>query len=151
MVCCTQPRRVAAVSLAARVAEEMGVALGSTVGYSVRFDECNHREATRLLYLTDGMLINETMRDPLLSRYSIVMIDEAHERSLQTDVLLGLLKKVLRRRHDLRLLVASATVDAELFRVASCLRLPTHNLPVNLLPTLMLLLIEWSGFGYACA
>ena len=94
VVACTQPRRVAATSVASRVAEEMGVALGQTVGYAVRFDYCFDAAATRIKYMTDGRLIRELMADPLLSSYSVVMVDEAHERSTTTDVLLGLLKKV---------------------------------------------------------
>jgi ATP-dependent RNA helicase DDX35 len=115
VVACTQPRRVAATSVATRVADEMGVALGTTVGYAVRFDDCFDASATRLKYMTDGRLIREMMSDPLLSQYSVVMVDEAHERSTQTDILLGLLKKIRRRRPELRLVVASATLDAELF------------------------------------
>ena len=92
VIACTQPRRVAATSIANRVAEEMGVALGSKVGYAVRFDE-RWCDDTRIKYLTDGMLFREAMVDPLLSGYDYIMIDEAHERSLYTDLVLGLLKK----------------------------------------------------------
>ena len=115
-VCCTQPRRVAAISVARWVADEMGCELGAAVGYAVRFDEKWDRATTRLKFMTDGLLLSEMASDPLLSRYSVVMVDEAHERSVQTDVLLGLLKKILRRRDDLRLVVASATVDARRFQ-----------------------------------
>jgi ATP-dependent RNA helicase DDX35 len=117
-VVCTQPRRVAAVTVAARVAEEMGVVLGEEVGYAVRFDEkCSPIVGrTALKFVTDGLLLREMMLDPLLSRYSVVMLDEAHERTVHNDVLFGLLKKVMRRRADLRLIVASATLDAEEFR-----------------------------------
>jgi len=115
VVCCTQPRRVAATSVARRVAEEMGTSVGREVGFAVRFEEATS-VTTRILYVTDGMLVRETMRDPLLTRFSVVMLDEAHERSLATDILLGLLKKILRKRPDLRLIVSSATIDAELIR-----------------------------------
>ncbi len=115
VVACTQPRRVAATTVAARVADEMGVELGGTVGYAVRFDDRYDDATTRIKYMTDGRLIREMMSDPLLSRYSVVMVDEAHERSTLTDVLLGLLKKVRRKRPALRLVIASATLDAEAF------------------------------------
>ena len=92
MIACTQPRRIAATSIAQRVAEEMRSSIGSIVGYSIRFDEKVGKE-TRIVYLTDGMMINEIMKDPLLSKFSVVMLDEAHERSINTDILLGLLKK----------------------------------------------------------
>ncbi|KAI8469268.1 MAG: P-loop containing nucleoside triphosphate hydrolase protein [Monoraphidium minutum] len=111
-VVCTQPRRVAAVTVAQRVAEEMGCPLGGVVGYAVRFEEAAS-QATRIRYVTDGVLLREMMDDPLLTRYSVVMVDEAHERSLATDTLLGLLKKVQRRRPDLRVIVSSATLEVE--------------------------------------
>ncbi|PRP85251.1 putative ATP-dependent RNA helicase DHX35 isoform 1 [Planoprotostelium fungivorum] len=109
---CTQPRRVAATSVATRVAEEMSCNLGTKVGYSIRFDEMASEE-TVIKYLTDGMLLRECMVDPLLTRYSVIMIDEAHERSLHTDVILGLLKKILSKRSDLRVVVSSATINAQ--------------------------------------
>jgi ATP-dependent RNA helicase DDX35 len=112
LVGCTQPRRVACQSVALRVAEERGTRLGDEVGYSIRFEEVCTPGRTRIKFLTDGVLLRELLDDPLLSAYSVLMIDEAHERSLATDVLLGLLKKVLRRRADLRLVVASATLEA---------------------------------------
>eukprot|EP01027_Heterolobosea_sp_BB2_P018681 GEZU01026283.1.p1 GENE.GEZU01026283.1~~GEZU01026283.1.p1 ORF type:complete len:202 (-),score=19.84 GEZU01026283.1:32-607(-) len=88
-IACTQPRRVAATTVASRVADEMGVELGKEVGYSIRFDDHTDPDRTRIKYLTDGMLLREMMVDPLLSRYSVVMVDEAHERSLHTDIILG--------------------------------------------------------------
>lgn len=111
----TQPRRIAAQSLAQRVAKEVGCQLGQEVGYTVRFDE-KASEATRIKYVTDGMLLREaTLSDPLLSRYSVVMIDEAHERNLNSDALLGILKKIRRKRKNLRIIVCSATIDAQAF------------------------------------
>jgi ATP-dependent RNA helicase DDX35 len=112
-IACTQPRRVAAMTVAARVAEEMGCTVGQEVGYAVRFEDVSTPEITKIKFCTDGVLLREMMSDPLLTRYSVVMVDEAHERSLTTDVLLGLLKKVQRRRPDLRVIVASATIQAE--------------------------------------
>ena len=117
LVGCTQPRRVAVQTVSARVAEEMGVTLGAEVGYTIRFDDKSDRKRTRVRFLTDGILMREMMGDPLLSRYSVIMVDEAHERSLCTDMLLGLLKKVQKRRKELRLIVSSATLDAEAFKL----------------------------------
>ncbi|CAG8812853.1 43026_t:CDS:10, partial [Gigaspora margarita] len=115
VVACTQPRRVAATTVADRVATEMNVKLGEEVGYSIRFEECYSPTKTRIKYMTDGMLFRETFTDPLLTQYSVIMIDEAHERSLYTDVLLGILKKILKKRPELRIIVSSATLDAEAF------------------------------------
>jgi len=112
----TQPRRVAAASVAARVAEEMRCTVGEEVGYSIRFEDVTSSK-TRIKFLTDGMLLREALIDPLLSRYSVIMVDEAHERSLSSDVLLGLLKKIKRKRPELRFIVSSATLEAE--RVAN--------------------------------
>ncbi|XP_058892599.1 probable ATP-dependent RNA helicase DHX35 isoform X2 [Kogia breviceps] len=111
----TQPRRVAAVTVAGRVAEERGAVLGHEVGYCIRFDDCTSPLATRIKFLTDGMLVREMMVDPLLTKYSVIMLDEAHERTLYTDIAIGLLKKIQKKRGDLRLIVASATLDAEKF------------------------------------
>lgn len=88
---CTQPRRVAAMSVAKRVAEEVGCRLGQEVGYTIRFEDCTSPE-TKIKYMTDGMLQRESVIDPLCSQYSVVMLDEAHERTIATDVLFGLLK-----------------------------------------------------------
>ena len=88
---CTQPRRVAAMSVAARVAEEMGSKVGYEVGYSIRFEDCTS-DKTVLKYMTDGMLQRECLIDPDCTQYSVVMLDEAHERTISTDVLFGLLK-----------------------------------------------------------
>jgi len=115
-IVCTQPRRVAAITVATRVASEMGVALGTTAGYCVRFGRCYDDEQTRIKYVTDGLLLREMMVDPLLSKYSVIMLDEAHERSLHTDILCGLLRKVQKKRPELRLIVASATLNAQEFK-----------------------------------
>ncbi|KAH7921480.1 P-loop containing nucleoside triphosphate hydrolase protein [Leucogyrophana mollusca] len=95
VIACTQPRRVAATSVASRVAAEVGTVLGDEVGYTIRFEDVSDKDRTRIRYMTDGMLFRETLIDPLLSRYSVIMIDEAHERSLYTDLLLGILKKYI--------------------------------------------------------
>ncbi|KAI8836370.1 P-loop containing nucleoside triphosphate hydrolase protein [Chytridium lagenaria] len=107
---CSQPRRIAATSLAARVADEKGSKVGDAVGYSVRFEDCSSRE-TRIKYVTDGVLFREILLDPLLNKYGVIMIDEAHERSLYTGKLIYFL--IMKKRNDLRVIVSSATLDAE--------------------------------------
>lgn len=112
----TQPRRIAAVTLAKRVAEEQGVILGNEVGYAIRFDECSSKESTVIKYVTDGVLLREMMSDPLLKAYNVVLVDEAHERSINTDMCLGLLRKIQNKRKDLRIIISSATISAETFK-----------------------------------
>ncbi|XP_052162068.1 probable pre-mRNA-splicing factor ATP-dependent RNA helicase DEAH9 [Oryza glaberrima] len=112
LIGCTQPRRLAVQSVASRVAEEVGVRLGEEVGYTIRFEDQTNPGMTMIKFLTDGVLIREMMEDPLLTKYSVIMVDEAHERSISTDMLLGLLKKIQRRRPDLRLIISSATIEA---------------------------------------
>ncbi|KAF3035159.1 DEAH-box RNA helicase prp16 [Didymella keratinophila] len=114
LIGCTQPRRVAAMSVAKRVSEEMEVKLGSTVGYAIRFEDCTSKE-TKIKYMTDGVLLRESLVEPDLDKYSCIIMDEAHERALNTDVLMGLIKKVLARRRDLKLIVTSATMNSERF------------------------------------
>ncbi|KAK9947890.1 hypothetical protein M0R45_003488 [Rubus argutus] len=111
---CTQPRRVAAMSVAARVSQEMGVKLGHEVGYSIRFEDCTS-DKTVVKYMTDGMLLREFLVEPDLASYSVLMVDEAHERTLSTDILFGLVKDIARFKPDLKLLISSATLDAEKF------------------------------------
>lgn len=114
MVGCTQPRRVAAMSVAKRVSEEMEVPLGSTVGYAIRFEDCTSKD-TVIKYMTDGVLLRESMNDSQLEKYSCIIMDEAHERALNTDILLGLFKKVLQARRDIKLIVTSATMNSKRF------------------------------------
>lgn len=136
MIGCTQPRRVAAVSVAKRVAEEMNVELGGMVGYAIRFEDCVSKD-TRIKFMTDGVLLRESLRDGDLENYSCIIIDEAHERSLQTDVLLGILKKISSRRSDLRIIVTSATMDSERFSNfffgAPIFNIPGRTFPVECL------------------
>ncbi|KAJ8519175.1 hypothetical protein ONZ45_g3814 [Pleurotus djamor] len=116
MIACTQPRRVAAMSVAKRVADEMDVELGRQVGYSIRFEDMTEPGVTFLKYMTDGMLLREAMNDPDLKRYSTIILDEAHERTLATDILMGLLKELAKRRADLKIIIMSATLDAVKFQ-----------------------------------
>ncbi|KAG2249345.1 hypothetical protein Bca4012_087330 [Brassica carinata] len=113
VIACTQPRRLAVQSVSKRVADEMGVNLGDEVGYTIRFEDHTTSGVTSVKFLTDGVLIREMMEDPLLTKYSVIMVDEAHERSISTDILLGLLKKIQRRRPELRLIISSATIEAK--------------------------------------
>ena len=115
-IACTQPRRVAATSVARRVAEEMDVECGAEVGYSVRFEE-KTSDRTMLKYVTDGMLLREAITDPLLKQYDVIILDEVHERTLNTDVILGMIKEIFFYRTDLKLVVMSATLDATAFQV----------------------------------
>ncbi|MEC7665846.1 MAG: DEAD/DEAH box helicase, partial [Actinomycetota bacterium] len=110
----TQPRRVAARSVADRIATELGVALGSEVGFSVRFNDQVNAE-TQIRVMTDGILLAELSRDPDLSRYDTIIVDEAHERSLNIDFILGYLRQLLHRRPELHLIVTSATIDTDRF------------------------------------
>ncbi|XP_076943643.1 pre-mRNA-splicing factor ATP-dependent RNA helicase DEAH1-like [Bidens hawaiensis] len=135
MIGCTQPRRVAAMSVAARVSQEMGVKLGHEVGYSIRFEDCTS-DKTVLKYMTDGMLLREFLGEPDLASYSVVMVDEAHERTLSTDILFGLVKDIARFRPDLKLLISSATLDAEKFSdyfdSAPIFKIPGRRFPVEI-------------------
>lgn len=137
-VACTQPRRVAAMSVAARVAEEMDVAIGQEVGYSIRFEDCSSPK-TLLKYMTDGMLLREAMSDPLLEAYGVVLLDEAHERTLATDILMGVLKQVVTQRPDLKIVVMSATLDAGKFQNyfdnAPLMSVPGRTHPVEIFYT----------------
>merc|ERR1711908_267512 len=116
MIGCTQPRRVAAMTVATRVAMEMGCRLGGKVGYAIRFDDTCSRE-TEIKYMTDGIMLREAMGDPLLSKYSCIIVDEAHERTVQADIGLALLKDIQRKRASggqsklapLKLVIMSAT------------------------------------------
>ncbi|HTI96272.1 MAG TPA: ATP-dependent RNA helicase HrpA, partial [Rudaea sp.] len=114
LIGCTQPRRVAARSVARRVAVELGVDLGGIVGYQVRFAD-QSSERTLVKFMTDGILLAETQSDPWLNAYDTIILDEAHERSLNIDFLLGFLKRLLARRRDLKLIVTSATIDTQTF------------------------------------
>ncbi|KAI9355943.1 P-loop containing nucleoside triphosphate hydrolase protein [Zopfochytrium polystomum] len=133
-IACTQPRRVAAMSVAKRVADELDVTLGDQVGYSIRFEDCTSKK-TVLKYMTDGMLLREAMNDNMLKRYSGIILDEAHERTLSTDILMGLLKEVCGKRPELKLIVMSATLDAgkfqSYFNDAPLLSVPGRTFPVE--------------------
>jgi ATP-dependent helicase HrpA len=128
MIAHTQPRRIAARATAQRIAEELGVELGQAVGYQVRFRD-HSSAATRLKVMTDGVLLAQIQRDPQLRAYDAIIIDEAHERSLNIDFLLGYLSNLLPRRPDLKLIITSATIDSALF-AAHFGRDPEHPAPV---------------------
>lgn len=132
---CTQPRRVAATSVANRIADEMGVKLGEEVGYSIRFEE-KSSDKTIIKYLTDGMLLREFLTDPELSSYGALMIDEAHERTVSTEIILSLLKDIIQVRKDLKLIIASATMNAEkfssYFNDAPIFNIPGRRFPVDI-------------------
>ncbi|KAF6209908.1 hypothetical protein GE061_015662 [Apolygus lucorum] len=135
---CTQPRRVAAMSVAKRVAEEFGCRLGQEVGYTIRFEDCTSNE-TVIKYMTDGMLLRECLVDLDLKNYSVIMLDEAHERTIHTDVLFGLLKQAVQKRAELKLIVTSATLDAvkfsQYFFEAPIFTIPGRTFPVEVLYT----------------
>jgi pre-mRNA-splicing factor ATP-dependent RNA helicase DHX38/PRP16 len=137
-IACTQPRRVAAMSVAKRVSEEVGCALGSTIGYAIRFEDVTSDE-TLIKYMTDGVLLRESLHEKDLDQYSVIIMDEAHERSLNTDVLFGILRKVVSRRRDLKLIVTSATMDAEKFSMffggVPIYTIPGRTFPVDVLFT----------------
>eukprot|EP00928_Gymnodinium_smaydae_P015558 TRINITY_DN15761_c0_g1_i1.p1 TRINITY_DN15761_c0_g1~~TRINITY_DN15761_c0_g1_i1.p1 ORF type:complete len:1040 (+),score=243.54 TRINITY_DN15761_c0_g1_i1:85-3204(+) len=132
---CTQPRRVAAMSVAARVAKEMGTKLGHEVGYKIRFEDCT-TDRTIIEYMTDGMLLRSFLNEPDMASYSVMVVDEAHERTLHTDVLFGLVKDVSRFRQDLKLIISSATLDAEKFSEyfdnAPIFNIPGRRFPVSI-------------------
>ena len=123
MIACTQPRRVAAITVAQRVCQEMNCELGKTTGYCVRFEDCTSAE-TKIKYMTDGMLLREAISDPLLLRYSLIILDEVHERTIHTDVLLGIVKTAQHNRSNqkkihkpLKVILMSATMDVDEFSV----------------------------------
>ena len=135
MIGITQPRRVAAITVAHRVSEERNCKVGETVGYSVRFDDQTSPK-TRIKYMTDGILLRECLADPKLSKYKIIMLDEAHERSINTDILFGLVKIACSQRSELRVIVTSATLDVDKFSkyFKSCpiVRIPGRVFPVDI-------------------
>lgn len=135
MIGCTQPRRVAAMSVAKRVADEMGVKLGEEVGYAIRFEDCTSSK-TLIKYMTDGILLRESLSEPDLDNYSAVIMDEAHERSLDTDVLFGILRQVATRRTDIKLIITSATMDSSKFAMffgnVPVFTIPGRTFPVEL-------------------
>ncbi|KAH9708291.1 pre-mRNA-splicing factor ATP-dependent RNA helicase DEAH7 [Citrus sinensis] len=136
IVGCTQPRRVAAMSVAKRVSEEMDTELGDKVGYAIRFEDVTG-PSTLIKYMTDGVLLRETLKDSDLDKYRVIVMDEAHERSLSTDVLFGILKKVVARRRDFKLIVTSATLNAQkfsdFFGSVPIFHIPGRTFPVNTL------------------
>ncbi|CAF1454669.1 unnamed protein product [Rotaria sp. Silwood1] len=135
-IVCTQPRRVAAMSVAKRVAEEFGCRLGQEIGYTIRFENCTSPE-TKIKYVTDGMLLRECLIDPDMNQYSVVILDEAHERTIHTDVLFGLMKQAVQKRSELKLIVTSATLDSikfsDYFFKTPIFTIPGRTFPVEVL------------------
>jgi ATP-dependent RNA helicase DHX8/PRP22 len=129
---CTQPRRVAAMSVAKRVSEEFGCRLGEEVGYAIRFEDCTSKD-TVIKYMTDGMLLREVLVKETLHDYSVLILDEAHERTINTDVLFGLLKKLVKQRKDIKVIVTSATLDAEKFS-SYFFNCPIFTIPGRMFP-----------------
>jgi len=133
---CTQPRRVATMSVAKRVSTEMGKKLGEEVGFQVRFEDCTDPTKTKIKYMTDGMLLRQLLSEPNLESYSVLMIDEAHERNLATDILLGLLRDISRWGTDLKVIISSATLDAQkfsdFFDGAPIIAVPGRRYPIDI-------------------
>ena len=134
-IACTQPRRLAAVTVAERVAEELGCEVGATIGYQHRFAK-KISDSTRVKFMTDGVLLAETRADPLLRAYDAIIVDEAHERTLNVDFLLGILKRILAKRRDLKVIVSSATLDSERFSAffngAPAISVPGRLYPIEI-------------------
>jgi len=140
---CTQPRRVAAISIAERVCKEMGVSMGTKVGFTVRFEDSTCHQ-TKIKYMTDGILLREAILDPLLMRYSVVILDEAHERTIHTDVLFGVVKQAQSMRkakqiNGLKIIIMSATLEAEhfaeYFNNAKILYIEGRKFPIKMMNT----------------
>lgn len=135
MIGCTQPRRIAATSVATRVASELGDAEMAVVSYRIRFAD-RTRKTTRIKFLTDGMLLAEAASDRTLSRYDAIIIDEAHERSLNIDFLLGIIKRLAVRRPDLKIIISSATLDTDKFshhfNGAKVISIPGKTFPIEI-------------------
>lgn len=131
----TQPRRIAATSVATRIAEELKQPLGQTVGYQVRFNT-EVSDSTQIKLMTDGILLNEIHHDPHFKRYDVIIIDEAHERNLNSDFLIGYLKRLLPQRPDLKLIITSATIHVEtfvaFFKGAAVFEIPDRTYPIEI-------------------
>ena len=134
-ICITQPRRVAAMSVASRVAYEMGVKCGHEVGYSIRFEE-NVSRTTKIIYMTDGIFLRYLLSDNMLNDFSAIIIDEAHERSIYTDIIFGIIKELIKKRKDLRVIISSATLSTTKFQNyffdAPLIKVPGRRYPVDI-------------------
>lgn len=133
-IACTQPRKIAAKTLAERVAEEYGCKCGEEVAYTIGEEDKSTRK-TKIKFMTDRKLLNELLQDRKLSKYSCVVVDEAHERSIDTDLILGLLKDAIKQRSDLKVVVTSASLDKQLFsEYFNCpvIEVPGRTFPVEI-------------------
>ena len=136
MICITQPRRIAAISISERVAEELDSKIGETVGYSVRFKEKTSKK-TKIKFLTDGMLVRECILDKNLEKYKYIILDEIHERSIHTDILMMICNDLLinKRRSDLKLIIMSATLDPkkymEYFKTGALIKVQGRKFPIK--------------------
>lgn len=132
----TQPRRMAAISVSKRVSKEMNVNIGNEVGYSIRFNDLTSN-LTKIKFMTDGVLLRETLNDSNLNKYSCIIMDEAHERSLNTDILFGIFKKILSKRRDFKLIITSATMNSlkfsKFFNNAIQFKIPGKTFPVDIM------------------
>ena len=132
----TQPRRVAAMTVAQRVATERSCHIGEEVGYCIRFDDKTHPDKTRIKFMTDGVLVRECLSDPSLNKYDVIMLDEAHERSIHTDILFSLVKVACKERPSLKVIITSATLNSEKFSLyfnkCPIISIPGRVFPVDI-------------------
>lgn len=133
------PRKISAITVAQRVAKNMNFTLGKEVGYSVRFDY-NYNEDTKIKFLTEGMFIREILADPLLNTYNYIIIDDCHERTINSEMIFGLLKKIFVKRSDLKIVISSATLDYGNYKTNLIYSFNKFHIIINTLILLLLLI-----------